>query len=249
MQIFNATPVLAVVLAANLFSATGEAANFGDYTAKGFLSDYSELKPRSGGSDAYLYENPAVDRSRYKRVMIDRIKVFLKEDAKYKGVDPAELKALTDYFHRAIESALAGAYPVVRQPGSDVLRLRIAVTDLVPNKPEASVITFAVPFAGFADAAAGVVDDRPGSTPFVGEATVEMEALDSRTSKQVAAFIETRVGKKYHVDLDDGVGNAVGTGVGDYMKAYSTWAYTKQAMDHWARLIRERLDAARGIGK
>jgi hypothetical protein len=29
------------------------------------------------------------------------------------------------------------------------------------------------------------------------------------------------------------------------MKAYETWACTKQSMDHWVRLIRERLDAAR----
>jgi hypothetical protein len=129
------------------------------------------------------------------------------------------------------------------------LRLRIAVTDLVPTKPEASVISLAVPFAWVADAGAGVAQDRPGSTPFVGEATVEMEALDSQSSEQIAAYVETRVGKKYHIDLDKGVRDAVETGVGDYMKAYSTWAYAKQAMDHWARLIRERLDAAHGVGR
>jgi hypothetical protein len=54
--------------------------------------------------------------------MIDRIKVFLKEDAKYKGIDPAELKALVDYFHEAIKKAVSEAYPVVREPGPDVLR-------------------------------------------------------------------------------------------------------------------------------
>lgn len=30
-----------------------------------------------------------------------------------------------------------------------------------------------------------------------------------------------------------------------YMKAYETWDYTRQSMDHWAQLTRERLDAAR----
>ena len=69
---------------------------------------------------------------------------------------------------------------------------------------------------------------------------VEMEALDSESTEQVGAYIETRVGKKYHWT------KGVDTAVKDYMKAYSTWAYTKQSMDAWARLVRQRLDEAHG---
>jgi hypothetical protein len=236
----------AAALLAIFGSAHVSAESLGDYQPKGFLSDYSGLKPRGDGSGAFIYENPKADKSKYKRLMIDRIKIFVKEDADYKGVDPAELKELVDYFHQAIVKAVSDAYPVVREPGPDVVRLRIAVTDLVPNKPEASVVSLVVPFLWVADAGAGVAQDKAGSTPFVGEATVEMEALDSQSSEQVAAYIETQVGKKYHIALDEGVGKAVEKGVGDYVKAYSTWAYTKQAMDRWARLIRERLDAAHG---
>ena len=87
--------------------------------------------------------------------------------------------------------------------------------------------------------AGGKARRRPVTAePFVGQATVEMEALDSVSSQQVAAYIETRVGKKYHWT------KGVKTGVSDYMKAYSTWEYTKQSFDVWAKLIRERLDAA-----
>jgi hypothetical protein len=67
-----------------------------------------------------------------------------------------------------------------------------------------------------------------------------MEALDSVTSQQAVAYIESHIGKKYHWN------EGVGTATKDYLKAYSTWAYTKQAMDHWAQLIRERLDAVHG---
>jgi len=145
-----------------------------------------------------------------------------------------------DYFHQAIVKAVSDAYPVVTEPGPDVLRLRIAVTDLVPNKPKASVVSLMVPFVWLGEAGAGVAQDEAGSTPFVGEATVEIEDLDSESSKQVAAFIETRIGKKYHWT------KGVATGVSDYVKAYSTWAYTEQAMDYWAQLIRERIDKAQG---
>lgn len=44
---------------------------------------------------------------------------------------------LSDYSKLEPLEAVEGAYPVVRKPGPDVLRLRIAVTDLVPNKPKA----------------------------------------------------------------------------------------------------------------
>ena len=128
----------------------------------------------------------------------------------------------------------------MNEPGPDVLRVRVAITDLVPNAPEASVVTLAVPFVWVGEAGAGVAEGKAGSTPFLGEATVEFEALDSESNKQVAAYIEERIGKKYNWT------HGVDTAVKDYFKAYSTWAYTKQAMDHWAQLLREALDAWHG---
>ncbi|MCP4398659.1 MAG: DUF3313 domain-containing protein [bacterium] len=214
---------------------------FGDYEPHDFLSDYSKIKPEGEGSKAFVYRNPDIDRSQYKKIMIDRIKVFFREDSKYKGIDPAELKELVDYFHDAIVKALSDAYEIVREPASDVVRLRIALTDLEPNKPEASVVTLVVPFIWLGEAGAGVVQDDPGSTPFLGEATVEMEALDSVTNQQIGAYIEERTGKKYNWT------HGIGTAAKDYLKAYSTWAYTKQAMDHWAQFIRQRMDAAHGV--
>ena len=136
--------------------------------------------------------------------------------------------------------AVEGADPVVREPGPDVLRLRIAITDLVPNAPEASVVSLVVPFMWVGEAGAGAAKGQVGSTPFLGEATVEAEALDSESSKQVAAYIEERVGKKYNWT------HGVDTAVKDYLKAYSTWAYTKQAMDQWAQQLRQSLDEWHG---
>jgi hypothetical protein len=216
-----------------------EAPMFGDYKAKNFLSEYSNIAPEGGESKAYKYRDPAVDFSQYNKLLIDRIQVWIKEDAEHQGIDPIVFKELTDYFHQAISKAVEGAYEVVSEPGPGVLRLRIAVTDLVPNKPAASVVSLVVPFVWLGEAGAGAAEGEAGSTPFVGEATVELEAMDSQTSKQVAAYIETRVGKKYMWS------KGITTGISQYTKAYSTWSYTKEAFDFWAKLIRERLDAAR----
>ena len=229
--------------AAPAASATTESTElmFGDYEAKGFLSDYSKISTTKNDDGSYEYKDPTVDFSKYNKLLVDRIKIFFKDDSQYKGIDPDELKVLTDYFYEAINKAVGDAYPLVKEPGPDVLRLRVAVTDLVPNKPEASVATLVIPFAWVADAGSGVAKGDTGSTVFTGEATVEVEALDSVSSQQLVAFIETETGKKYNW------AKGVTKGVTGYMNAYSKWNYTKTAMDDWAKLLRVRLDAAHGI--
>jgi hypothetical protein len=214
---------------------------FGDYEAKGFLSDYSKIPKTEAADGSYEYLDSTVDFSKYNKLLVDRIKIFFKDDSDYKGIDPDELKVLTDYFYEAINKAAGDAYPMVKEAGPDVLRLRVAVTDLVPNKPEASVVTLVVPFSWLADAGSGVAKGDTGSTVFTGEATVEVEALDSDSSKQLVAFIETESGNKYNWT------HGVTKGVTGYMNAYSKWNYTKQAMDDWAHLLRVRLDAAHGV--
>jgi len=237
--LFNA--LLCVALTFPVAAAQGaDAPKFGEYQGKGFLTDYTKLAPSQEGHGAYLYRNPEVDLAGYKRLMVDRIKVWFKDDSAYKGIDPEELKMLTDYFYKAIEKAVGDAYPMVAEPGPDVMRLRIAVTDLVPNKPEASVTTLIVPFGWVGEAGAGAATREPGSTPFTGEATIEFEALDSVSSKQLSAYIETKVGKKYVWT------EGVDKGVSGYLQAYSKWDYTKKAMDDWAQLLRTRLDESHG---
>jgi hypothetical protein len=216
------------------------APKFGDYQAKGFLTDYSKIRPSPDQPDTFKYRDPSADFGKYHKLLVDRITIWFKDDSEYKGIDPDELKTLTDYFYKAIEAKVGDAYPMVSEAGPDVLRLRIAVTDIVPNKPEASVVTLVVPFLWIGDAGTGVAKGKAGSTAFTGEATIEFEALDSVSTQQLAAFIETRVGKKYNWT------QGVAEGVTSYLDAYAKWDYTKKAMDYWAELLRKRLDEAHG---
>ena len=220
--------------------ADSSAPKFGDYQAKGFLMDYSKITASPENTGAYRYRKPGADLGNYKRLLVDRIKVFFKDDSEYKGIDPEELKMLTDYFSKAIEEKIGKNYPMVAEAGPDVLRLRIAVTDLVPNKPEASVTTLVVPFLWVGEAGSGAATREAGTTPFTGEATIEFEALDSSSSEQIAAYIETRNAKKYVWT------KGVGEGFSSYIKSYSKWDYTKQAIDSWVDLLAKRLDEAHG---
>lgn len=212
-----------------------------------FLTYPDRLQPVPGDDGAYRWIDPGANLGQYNKILLERIQVQLASDADYKAVDPTQLKALTDYFHQAIVKALGNAYPVVTQPGPGVLRVRVTIVDLVPTKPEMSVVALVVPYATVADVASGAASGGPvGSAPYLGRTGIAAQFIDSRTSRVIAEYADTRVGRKYVVDTSKGVGNAITTGFSDYAKAYSTWAYAEQAFDGWARLLRARLDQAHG---
>lgn len=205
----------------------------------GFLADYSKLQPDPDGSGAVRYRNPGANMGKYNKVMIEKIVVSLKSDAEYKAIDPNEMKALTDYFREAIARELGSDYPVVNQAGPDVLRARIAITDLVPTKAAMSVVVLVTPFAGFADVASGAASKGGvGSAPYLGHSAVEVEGIDSETLQPVFSYVEQRFGKKYDAENP-----------GAYFDAYSTWAYAQKNFDYWAKKFRARMDEAHGKKK
>jgi len=52
---------------------------FGDYKPHGCLSDYAKLRPEGGDSKAYKYRDPKADEAKYDKLIVDRIKIYLKE--------------------------------------------------------------------------------------------------------------------------------------------------------------------------
>jgi hypothetical protein len=216
----------------------------------GFLSDYSKLQPDPDGSEAMRYRHPAVDMKKYNKILLERIMVSLKSDAEYKAIDPDQMKTLTDYFREAIARELGTDYPLVNEPGPDVLRVRLAITDLVPTQAAMSVVMVAIPFATIPDLASGAATKGGvGSAPYLGHTAIEGEGLDSMTLEPVFSYVEQRFPKKYDVDTSEGAGKAVAKGYGQYFKSYKAWAYTKDAFDYWAKKFRQRLDEVHGKKK
>ena len=64
--------------------------------------------------------------------------------------------------------------------------------------------------------------------------------LSDYSNEQIAAYVETEIPKKYNWT------HGLSEGVTSYADAYSTWAYTKEAMDIWAKHIRQRMDVVHG---
>ncbi|MBM4082467.1 MAG: DUF3313 domain-containing protein [Planctomycetes bacterium] len=181
----------------------------------GFLGDYSNLKPDPQESSILYWEKPNVDWKRYTRLMIDPAAVYWHPEAKGTDIDPAELKALADYFRTTVVDAVKDRYPVVEQPGPDVLRIRAAITDVIPAGRAVNVaVSAAVLFPMAVD---------------VGGASMEVMFLDSVTNDRLATAVDSRRGSWWKPK-------------DQWWRGYTKHGHTKSAFEQWAKLLRESLD-------
>jgi hypothetical protein len=170
------------------------------------------LEPGPPGGAKMRWFKPGVDFARYTRLMIDRLMFFFAPDSAYKGMDPDDLKELSDAFHQHMVDALKKSYPIAKAPAADVLRLRFAVTDLRQNRPV---------LAGLA--ADGSIEAEPASSAWsgAGATAAELLVLDSVTGDVVAAVQDERTGLK---------------------EKFTKWGSAEDAFQFWAERIRTVLD-------
>jgi len=189
----------------------------------GFLVDYSQLKPGPKGGVAMVYRKKGVDFKKYNKIMLDHVVFYLKDDAENKGIDPVEMAELSEKFHKSAIDGLGAAYPLVDKPGPDVMRIRVAITDLELPSHTANAINTILP-AG--TAISTVKKGSTGKGPAVGEISMEFEFLDSETNQRIAAGVDRRAGGKTESM------NKLGT--------------AEDAFKFWAQRLRMRLDEVHG---
>ena len=219
-------------------------------THSGLLSDYGRLKPSIAGEGVECWRSPKLHPETYNEVMVARMRVTLKP-GQNQGVDPTDLKMLTDYFHNALLKALKPQLGIADKAGPGVVVMRIALTDLVPTEVSRSVAGSLVPYGFVAEAGSGVATGRPaGSTPYLGETGMEMQFVDGGSKEILAECRDTEIGRKYAADLDSDVIGAAGTWASGYLDSFDSWAYAKDAFDKWAALTAKRFSELRvGAGQ
>jgi hypothetical protein len=192
----------------------------------GFLQDYTGFKPGPKGGADFVYFKEGVDFSAYNKVMVDHVVFYFKEDSAYKGIHADEMKELADAFHGAIAEALKDGYPLVDKSGPGVLRIRAAITDVVPSKPALNTISTILP-VGLA--ISSIKRGATGVHASVGQASIEAELMDSQTNERLGAAIDTKAAEKYKL-----------------IKGISKWGHVKDAFKFWANRLRIVLDKAHG---
>lgn len=216
--------------------------------SSGFLSNYEQLKPMGGDGEAKSWRRSDVDWKKYDKVFIERIQVFPKKESEDKGIDPTDLKMLVDYFYEALVKEVKPTARIVEKVGPNVVVLRIAIVDLVPTQYKKSITGTLIPYAFIAEAASGPASGRPaGSTPYLGESSVEVQFLDGESKQVIGEFTDTKIGKKYDVDTSNGTVSAAKKYVDSYTDSFTAWNYAKKAFDEWSVLFRKRFNELREI--
>jgi hypothetical protein len=193
----------------------------------GFLEGYYEKLgpgPKDGAKLRWL--KPGVDFSRYEEFMIDSVVFFLADESEYKGIDGNEMKELTDAFNLELANALKDKYPIVSEPGPDVIRVRIAITNVKLSKPVLSGVTSIIPIGlGVSLIKKGATGAWTGS----GEIGVELLAIDTMTNEVIAAAQDERTA--------------------GFTQRFSTLGSAKDAFKFWAGRVRTFFDNVRDAKK
>jgi hypothetical protein len=191
----------------------------------GFLDGYYEKLgpgPKDGAELRWLKAD--VDFVKYEKVMLDSVTFYLAEDSEHKGIDGNEMKALTDAFNLELANAVKDGYPIVSEPGPDVLLIRVAITDIKQSKPGVSAVTSIIPVGlGISLVKKGVTDSWSGS----GATSAELLAIDTMTNEVVGAAKDSRTA--------------------GFSERFSKWGSAEEAFKFWAERIRGFMDNAHGV--
>jgi hypothetical protein len=184
------------------------------------------LEPGPEGGARMRWLKPEIDFAKYKRIILDRVVFFFAADSEYKGMDPQELKELSDLFNRQLADSLKEKYHIVSTPLPEAARIRFAITDLRQNRPILSNIPSLGPTGfGKTDLKKNLANSWAGS----GATSAELLVIDSMTNDVIAAARDDRT-----VGLRE---------------RFTKWGSAEDAFKYWADRLRLFLDQASIVKK
>jgi hypothetical protein len=213
----------------------------------GFLSAPARLQAGPDAEGALCWRQPGTDWKRYDKVMIERIQLYLDpKTSADRAIDPTDLKTLIDYFDAALVKNIAPIATLVDKPGPGVLRVRLALTSLVPTNTAQSLAGTAIPYGFIAEAGAGAASGRPaGSTPYMGQTGLQAQFRDGASGAVIGECADTTIGLKYAADLDRGAAGAAQAWMNGYTSSFTSWNYAQDAFNKWSAAFAKRLVALR----
>jgi hypothetical protein len=151
---------LSLPIALSLVLAACTAAPTGPERTVGFLKDYSKLESDPDRPGNWVWHKPGVDMRVYDRLIIEDVQVIPDSESTVGEYGPEKLKKAATWFHLVLIEKVDPFYTTVKFPATNVLRVKIALTDMVPAR---------------------------GETP--GEAAIEVDISDSITGDTLAAAV------------------------------------------------------------
>ncbi|MDM0109487.1 DUF3313 domain-containing protein [Variovorax sp. J22R24] len=207
----------------------------------GFLTEPGKLKAQPANGGFLCWRQAGVNWRSYDKVMFERIQVYVTPATAQSPIDPSDLKTLVDYFHSAMVKSVSPEVQVVNVAGPGVLRVRLALTSLVPTNTLESMAGTAVPYGFVAEIGSGAATGRPvGSTPYLGKTGLEAQFRDGASGTVLAECADTQIGLKYAADLNNGATTAAEAWMNGYVSSFTSWSYAQDAFNKWSAAFARR---------
>ena len=193
---------------------------------RGFLGDYSKLRPGKEGELAFIYRNPSADWAAYDKILLDPVSVWTTRDTS--NIPQEDLQRLANNFYGLLYQEWAKDYEMVEQPGPKTLRIQVALTGADTSNAVLDLVSTVHPVSFAVSSGAEFVVGEP---TFGGGASIEGKVMDANTGALLAAGIDRRVAGK------------------DISGAFDSWDDVNSAFQYWAQWSRFRLcELRRGAG-
>ena len=184
-----------------------------------FLAEDCSLLTVGGKEQSGLrYINPTVNWNQYNKILIDPVTFWAGNNTK---ISASDQQMLVNYFFQQMKERLGEKFELVSQPGSGVMKLDVAMTDVETATPVLRSISMIVPQAHMI---ANLKYLATGTMPFVGSAQAEAKLTDSVSGTVLALAVDKRIG-----------GGSFTTGF------QWQWGDAENAIDHWAELLATKL--------
>ena len=189
----------------------------------GFLGNYvQKLEPGPKGGAKMRWLKPGVDFSKYKKVILEHVVFFLDDTSQYKGIDTAEMNELAQKCDLALVNALKDGYPIVTEPGPDVVRIRMAITDLKQSNPTLSGISTVTMVTPIGLGVNLIKKGATGTWTGSGATASELMALDSMSGEVIAVAQDNKSA--------------------GFTKRYGKFDSVEEAFKFWGERLRKFLD-------
>lgn len=219
----------AALVSAQLLSGCASLYQERSVTGSGFLNDYSQMTNRGGDTALLSYVAPGADLKPYSKILLEPVRAYVSgKDSPMAKLSKEDRQGMVNTFDAALREKLNLNFALVHEPGPDVLRMRVAVTEAKGSAILLDTVSTVLP-VGLA--VSGVNAMLTGKHLAVGEIGAECEVLDSVTGKRLLAAVDARVGGKLTFEFNK----------------FSKWHTAKDAFDFWAKQIHERLCELKGV--
>ncbi len=152
-----------------------------------FLDIHPELTPDPDRPGASMWLKPGFDRTKYNKLILEPLIIFLAPDSEYKGFTTEDVNALASGFRDAAARVLQPEIQVVDAPASGVLSVRAALTGVKLKKERRGLLGY-TPIGIVVTAA----KDAAGKRISLEDATLEMEVYDAATGEPVGVIVDNR---------------------------------------------------------